>query len=146
MVPADLERVIAIADSLKDAPRWRPEAYLAALDTTTSPPRIALVAELPRTGRIVGFAVACLVPPQAELETIAVAAETQRSGVARRIFAALIEELENAQASEILLELRVGNRPALALYRSLGFESTGGRPRYYADPVEDAVLMRLPLR
>ena len=35
---------------------------------------------------------------------------------------------------------------ALALYAGLGFAEIGRRPRYYADPIEDAVLMRLWLR
>jgi ribosomal protein S18 acetylase RimI-like enzyme len=93
----------------------------------------------------VGFAVASLLPPQAELETIAVAAEAQRCGVARQLFAKLAEELRKAQAMELLLEVRASNYPVIAFYRALGFAQTGSRPRYYADPIEDAVLMRLPL-
>ena len=34
---------------------------------------------------------------------------------------------------------------SLAFYRALSFVKTGFRPAYYAEPIEDAVLMRLPL-
>jgi tRNA threonylcarbamoyladenosine biosynthesis protein TsaB len=96
-------------------------------------------------GIVVGFLVASLLPPQAELETIAVAAAAQRRGLGRQLFAALASELGTALVTEVLLEVRASNHPALGLYRRLGFVETGRRPRYYHDPVEDAVLMRLPL-
>jgi ribosomal-protein-alanine N-acetyltransferase len=145
MTPADLDRVIEIAESLKDAPRWPRSAYLAAMDPEAAPIRIALAAEYPGSGALAGFAVASLLPPQAELETIAVASQLQRRGLARQLFAALAAELRTAMVIEIILEVRVSNQPALGLYRRLGFVETGRRPSYYHDPVEDAVLMRLRL-
>ncbi len=145
MVPPDLGRVVEIEQSLAAAPHWRPSAYRAAVDPEAMPRRIALVAEETSLGVIAGFVIACLISPQSELETIAVDAEFQRRGLARKLFAALAAELRLAHSEDIFLELRVSNRPALSLYQSLGFVETGRRPRYYHDPVEDAVLMRLPL-
>jgi ribosomal-protein-alanine N-acetyltransferase len=114
------------------------------LEPEAAPPRIALTAEAP-DGTVAGFAVASLLPPQAELELIAVAPELQRRGLALKLFAALADELRLAQAEEVILEARASNHPALALYRRLGFLETGRRPRYYGEPVEDAVLMRFLL-
>jgi ribosomal-protein-alanine N-acetyltransferase len=94
-------------------------------------------------GEVVGFAVASLLPPEGELETIAVVPTAQRQGVARRLFAELTAELRAAQITEVNLEVRASNHQALGLYRRLGFAETGRRVRYYHDPVEDAVLMRL---
>jgi ribosomal-protein-alanine N-acetyltransferase len=145
MTHADLDRVIAIEQSLPAAPHWPRSAYLAALNPQAVPPRIALVAELSSHSVIAGFAVASLIPPQAELESIAIAAELQRRGVAGQLFSALAAELRAARILEVILELRASNQPALALYRRLGFVETGRRTRYYHDPVEDAVLMSLPL-
>jgi ribosomal-protein-alanine N-acetyltransferase len=104
-----------------------------------------LIAETPLSGVILGFAVASLLPPQAELETIAVATKWQRRGVARRILTAMTEELRKAMITEVLLEVRASNSAALAFYRALGFAIAGRRPLYYADPIEDAVLMELRL-
>jgi ribosomal protein S18 acetylase RimI-like enzyme len=146
MTPADMDRVIEIAESLKEAPHWPRSAYLAALDPKVAPPRIALVAEEPGSDAVAGFAVASLLPPQAELETIAVASSAQRCGLAQQIFAALAAELKPAHIAEVLLEVRASNQPALGFYRLLGFVETGRRPRYYHDPVEDAVLMSLQLK
>jgi ribosomal-protein-alanine N-acetyltransferase len=40
-----------------------------------------------------------------------------------------------------MLEVRRGNAPAIALYRSLGYREVGVRPRYYAEDGEDALVM-----
>ena len=40
-----------------------------------------------------------------------------------------------------MLEVRRGNEPAIALYRSLGYREVGVRPRYYAEDGEDALVM-----
>jgi ribosomal-protein-alanine N-acetyltransferase len=145
MTHADLDRVIAIAQSLTAAPHWPRSAYLSALDPQAAPPRIALVAELSDSSVIAGFAVASLIPPQAELESIAIAAELQRRGLAGQLFSTLAAELRAAHILELLLEFRASNHPAFSLYRRLGFVESGRRTRYYHDPVEDAVLMSLPL-
>jgi ribosomal-protein-alanine N-acetyltransferase len=146
MAPADLDAVLEIAQSLSHAPQWPPSAYRSALDPESTPRRIALVAEDAHTGTPLGFAISSLLPPQAELETIAVAATSQRHGVARRLFATMAEELSAAHITDILLEVRTSNAPALALYQALGFALTGRRPRYYSDPPEDALLLQLRLR
>ncbi len=145
MTAADLDRAIEIERSLQQAPHWPHSAWIAALDPLSSPHRLALVVEDSSTNSISGFAVASLLPPQAELELIAVAPEFQRRGLARFLFAAIAQELKSAQVTDVSLEVRASNHPALALYRHLGFVQTTLRPRYYADPVEDAVLLLLRL-
>jgi [ribosomal protein S18]-alanine N-acetyltransferase len=141
MTAADLTRVMEIAASLPESPRWPESAYLDALNPESAPRRIALVAAVSEIAQ--GFAVASLLPPQAELETIAVAAGSQRLGLGRILFEAIANELGSAGVLEIVLEVRESNRAAIAFYRSAGFGQTGLRPAYYVDPIEDAVLMRL---
>jgi ribosomal-protein-alanine N-acetyltransferase len=89
--------------------------------------------------------VASLLPPQAELESIGVLAGEQRRGIGQKLFSVLVDELRAAAASEFLLEVRSSNQAALNFYRSQGWSEIGCRPRYYADPEEDAVLMSLIL-
>jgi ribosomal-protein-alanine N-acetyltransferase len=142
MTAADLDRLMEIAAGLEQAPHWPRDVYEAVLGADI-PRHIALLAETP--GAVAGFAVARLTPPEAELETIAVAAAFQRRGVARQIFSVLADKLLRAGVSVVLLEARASNYPALEFYRSRGFVETGHRVHYYADPVEDAALMRLGL-
>ena len=145
MTAADIDRAVALAAGLNRAPQWQRTSYLTAIAGEATPPRIALVAEENPSETLTGFAVALLLPPESELETIAVAAAGQRRGVGRCLFAALAAELSAAGATSVHLEVRSSNAPALAFYAALGFEEIGRRPRYYADPVEDALLLRLGL-
>lgn len=145
MREADLDEVMALAASLKDAPHWARTAYLSALDEDAAPRRMALVAEEPAAVAVVGFAVACVFAPQAELESIAVAASGQGSGIGKQLFSALAEQLKAAAVREVLLEVRASNQQARFFYASQGWIESGRRPRYYADPEEDAVLMSLKL-
>jgi len=92
---------------------------------------------------VAGFAVASLLPPEAELELIAVDQAAHRRGLAHLLFAELAEELRAARVEEVALEVRASNRAALALYWKLGFIESGRRKDYYQIPVEDALLMRL---
>jgi [ribosomal protein S18]-alanine N-acetyltransferase len=138
-------QVMEIAAILPDAPHWPQAAYLDALNPDSAPRRIALVAAGTHPGTVQGFAVASLLPPQAELESIAVASHSQREGLGRKLVNALAEELRRAGVREIWLELRASNRTARGFYRSLGFAETGRRKGYYADPIDDAVLMSLNL-
>jgi [ribosomal protein S18]-alanine N-acetyltransferase len=145
LAEADLDSVLAIADGLPDAPHWPLSVYRdilmhdSGLVHDSGPRRIARVAE--DAGAIAGFAIASLVPPQSELESIAIAAVCQRCGLGRLLFSALEAELRSAGVNEVTLEVRASNHAARAFYGAIGFAQTGLRPRYYTDPVEDAILM-----
>lgn len=141
MTEAELDRVIEIERSLAQAPHWPRSAYLKALDPKAVPLRITLVVE--EAGVVAGFTVASLIPPQAELESIAVSTQFQRIGLAGELFAALVADFRKAGIAETFLEVRASNKPAITFYRRLGFAETARRLRYYIDPVEDAVLMSL---
>lgn len=145
MNAADLDRVVEIATALGEAPHWSVSAYVAAIDPQNKPRRIALVATVSEKDIPEGLLVASLVAPEAELETIAVAAEGQRRGLGSRLLNALIEELRSEQVTQLILEVRASNRVAVGFYSAHGFGETGRRPRYYADPEEDAVLLGLRL-
>jgi ribosomal-protein-alanine N-acetyltransferase len=145
MTPADINAVMAIAANLDTAPQWPRAAYEAALDSTAIPQRIALVAGISAT--VIGFAIASLVPPQAELETIAVTQSLQRSKAGSAILLDMLRELESRQITEIMLEVRASNAPAQAFYRSHSFDTVARRSGYYSRGGEDALIMRaiLPL-
>ncbi|MGA8742363.1 MAG: tRNA (adenosine(37)-N6)-threonylcarbamoyltransferase complex dimerization subunit type 1 TsaB [Terracidiphilus sp.] len=146
MAAADLDRVMEMAACTDHAPLWSRQAYETALNPDAQPGRVALIAEDKRSGAIAGFAISRITPPEAELESIVTAVPHQRRGVARTLFSALQRHLRGHGASAVVLEVRSGNRAAQGFYRFLGFAEEGRRPGYYADPAEDAVLMRLRLR
>jgi ribosomal-protein-alanine acetyltransferase len=142
----DFDAVLGIAEVLEEAPHWSREHYEEAIRADSPRPRIALVAVDLHAAEVVGFAIANLVAPEAELESIAVAERGQRCGIGRRLMSALIEELRRRDVRELLLEVRASNLPAIRFYESQNFKQNGVRPIYYVDSQEDAVLMSLNLR
>ncbi|WP_025156638.1 ribosomal protein S18-alanine N-acetyltransferase [Leifsonia aquatica] len=80
---------------------------------------------------------------EGDIQTIAVAPNARRHGVARALMNALIAEARSRGAREVFLEVRADNPGAQALYVSLGFEEIGVRPQYYQPDGVDAVVMRL---
>lgn len=98
--------------------------------------------------RDAGFALGRVAGPEAELLTIAVAAEARRQGVG----SALLADFEAAAAArgavEALLEVAASNAAARALYEARGYAAVGRRRGYYrpADgPAVDALVLRRTL-
>ncbi|WP_236684844.1 ribosomal protein S18-alanine N-acetyltransferase [Mycobacterium lepromatosis] len=78
-------------------------------------------------------------PFEYEVHTIAVDSAYRGRGIGRRLLGAL---LNFAAGGAIYLEVRTDNEVAIALYRSVGFERMGLRPRYYPVSGADAYFMR----
>jgi ribosomal-protein-alanine N-acetyltransferase len=146
LAESDLEAVVGLVELLEEAPHWPRDTFVQMLSGEFLSRRIALVGVDGGAGEILGFAVASLVPPEAELENIAVARVAQRRGIASQLLAGLVRKLRQAGVETLHLEVRFSNSAAIGLYKSFGFIETGRRHRYYSDPVEDAVLMTLKLR
>jgi ribosomal-protein-alanine N-acetyltransferase len=91
--------------------------------------------------QLVGYHVCSRYDHVWHLMNVAVAPERRRAGVASRLIARLFEEA--GRELPFTLEVRVSNRPAIAMYERLGFRSAGVRPRYYQDNGEDALIMWL---
>lgn len=98
------------------------------------------------TPDIVGYAGFWYDGDDAELMTIGVAVSHQRRGIAARLLATLVDEAKKQGAARMLLEVRVDNDPALALYRRFGFTRMGLRKRYYQPGNIDAYTMALDLK
>ena len=93
----------------------------------------------------VGYALVWRAADEVHLLDLAVIADARRGGFGRALLGAVIAHGHAEKARLLLLEVRAGNAPALALYRSAGFFEHGVRRAYYSDNGEDAVEMRLTL-
>jgi len=92
-----------------------------------------------------GYVGLMAVPPEADVQTIAVATRAQGNGLGRELLRALIDEARRRECSQVFLEVRSNNASAVTLYESMGFERQAVRTDYYG-PGRDAVVMRLRLR
>jgi ribosomal-protein-alanine acetyltransferase len=140
MAEADTEAAKSIAAGLADAPHWDAKAYAAAIARAGAQQGIALVAE-DALGCLAGFIVGGLIPPEAEIESVVVRSASQRQGIAGRLLVAFTHEAKLLGCNLILLEVRPSNLAARAFYEASGFAETARRPAYYANPIEDAILM-----
>ena len=95
----------------------------------------------PEKDRVVGYMVAWVIAPvECQVGSIAVLPEFRRRGLGRQLLEILLAACRETGTRDTYLEVRVSNEPAIALYRSLGFENDGIRKRYYQDG-EDAYTM-----
>lgn len=90
---------------------------------------------------------------EAEILSVAVAQRFRRRGVGDALMRSAIRSLQADRVDALFLEVDETNRPALEMYRRLGFSTVGRRPGYYTGsgpaaveaPV-NALVMRLDLR
>ena len=93
-------------------------------------------------GRVVGYIGSQTVLGQSDMMNLAVREEYRRHGLGKNLVEALEQRLIAQGVEALLLEVRVSNSPAIALYEKLGFRQVGRRPNYYFKPREDAFIMR----
>lgn len=137
MREADLPRVMEIERAAFSHP-WSEELVRRELAHEFS---TVLLATGGATGEVKGFAVVWLVHDELHVLNVAVAPEARRHGVARAILDRVEVQGREQGARVAMLEVRRGNAPAIALYRSRGYREVGVRPRYYAEDGEDALVM-----
>ena len=91
-----------------------------------------------------GFALGWRAGEEAEILTLAVDEDARGQGLGRALATALLDASRAAGARHVSLEVRGSNKPARALFASLGFAPQRTRPRYYRDG-EDALVLGLAL-
>ena len=141
---SDLDAVMAIETAVFGHDAWPREAMHRDI---LHPATRYVVAEIPATGLVVGYAGLLCAPGSgdADIQTIAVAPEMRRRGIARSLMETLLAEAVDRKAHRVFLEVRADNPAAIDMYRDLGFVQTGVRKGYYQPDGVDALTMRLDL-
>lgn len=83
---------------------------------------------------------------EAEIVNVAVHPKLRKAGIGARMLREVIEKEKEAGTESIVLEVRRSNLPAIRLYENAGFVQIGIRKNFYEFPVEDAIVMQLPLK
>ncbi|HEX6068818.1 MAG TPA: ribosomal protein S18-alanine N-acetyltransferase [Longimicrobiaceae bacterium] len=139
LVPEDLSQVLDIEQASFSTP-WRRNTFEGLLRRSDADLIGATV-----EGALVGYAITWTILDQAELGNVAVTPAARRRGVGRMLVEAALRRVRRRGARECFLEVRESNVGARRLYEELGFSAIGRRRRYYASPVEDALVMRVAL-
>jgi [ribosomal protein S18]-alanine N-acetyltransferase len=133
----DLDEVDAIACASFDASRF------SVRDELQRPWTRCWIAR--DGGQALAFLIAWHVADELHVLNIATCPTARRRGIGTALMRASLDYAKQQRVRLILLEARRSNRPALELYRKLGFTTMGIRSGYYGDNGEDAIEMVLAL-
>lgn len=141
LVDTDIDAVAALEAVAFPTP-WTAEQYRAVLRQDGCVLFGAVSGEA-----LAGYIAVGIRPFAGEMEVynIAVAEPFRRLGIGKKILTLAMEAASRCGAEQAILEVRVSNAPAIALYRSLGFTQVGVRAGYYYDTGEDALVLSRPL-
>lgn len=134
MQESDLPRVLTIERQCHGYP-WPEEIFREEL---ANPRSRLIVLELDQ--ELAGFLCWWTIAGEIEIQDVATALRFRRQGVGRQLLEYVLAAARAEGVSRALLEARVGNVAAIALYRAYGFIDCGLRRCYYPDG-EDALLM-----
>jgi ribosomal-protein-alanine N-acetyltransferase len=143
-VAADISAIMTVMQDAFD-PRFGEAWSVSQLTGSLSIPGTWAMVAKTADGAVVGFTLTRLILDQAELLLVAVARDCRGSGCGRALLAAAAEQARSRGASEMFLEVRDGNDPALGLYAKCGFTEIGRRKNYYSGATTerfDAITMR----
>ena len=116
---------------------WSRDAFVAELATPHA--RVDVV----RAPAVIAFCNYWLVAPSREVHILSIAThpDRRRGGVGAALLAHALDAGRAIGATLATLEVRKGNRPAIAMYERAGFKTVHVRARYYQDDGEDALVM-----
>ena len=135
--PADLDAILAIEEATFNNPTTRAwyEAELAR-------PEVCKVFVIrPAETSVAGFAAFWKVVDEMHINNLAVHPTWRGRGLGTRLLAGVMAAAAGMGIRRATLEVRRSNLPAQRLYAAAGFRVVGIREGYYAQPVEDALLL-----
>jgi len=91
---------------------------------------------------IVGYLCYWIVFEEVRLMNLAVIESMRHRGIARSLVSTALQTGISQSAHRAVLEVRASNQAAQRLYEGFGFSQTAIRPKYYANPEEDAARVQ----
>jgi ribosomal-protein-alanine N-acetyltransferase len=142
MTEHDLLEVVEIEEQSRLS-RWGWAAYYGELQGHNRSLMLVARPKSVETGGplVAGYIAARATAGELHINNVAVREGYRRSGIAHILLTRAIEEGKRLGSSTAFLEVRSGNTAAQALYEKCGFRAIARRPRYYSEPLEDAVVM-----
>ena len=134
MQQADLALVHQLECASQQDP-WSLQHFVDELDS-----RFATVDLYWHQNQLAGFLCTWLIAGELQIQNLATLPALRRRGIAVRLLEHVIARSMQEGLSSIWLEVRVSNKPAIALYERFGFFANGTRSGYYPDG-EDALIM-----
>ncbi|MGN0466089.1 MAG: ribosomal protein S18-alanine N-acetyltransferase [Lachnospiraceae bacterium] len=90
---------------------------------------------------LVGYIGLMVAADEGSITNVAVSPNRRRRGIADALIERVIKAAREKNVTQIFLEVRKTNAPAISLYEKHGFSYIGCRKNYYDEPKEDANIM-----
>lgn len=136
-----LEAVLALEDAGFDAgERWSRTSWESEFGDA-----FEVLGARDASGALIGVIALRYGGDTVDLDRIVVAPAARRRGVGRSLIMTAIVQARFRRVTEMILEVRTDNEPAVTLYRELGFTEVTTRSDYYG-PGRDAMLMKVETR
>lgn len=143
MLGEDIEEVMEV-DRLSFSLPWPKSSYRFELEQNDSSRCWVAEVESPEGDRkIMGIAVVWQIIDQAHIASLAIHPDFRGLGFGKKMLLFILGKAQGDGMLSATLEVRETNLVAQGLYRNLGFEFAGRRPRYYHDTQEDGLIMTL---
>ena len=133
LTPQSVGEAVAIDEAVFPESPWGRESFLENIGNSFDHPLIAYADGVPA-----GFGILRKLD-DGEVLLIGVLPAHRRKGIGAQLLDQMLRI--SGPDAKVFLEVRESNLPARALYESRGFREISRRKNYYADPVEDAVIM-----
>ena len=135
----DIAAILEIEKSSYPNP-WDEKGFICELSKQAAGENVFLAAEDEATGKIAGYFVGNVITDYIHILNIAVAENLRKKGIALSFMRKAEQEALKRGLGALTLEVRENNEPAVGLYKKLGYEVRGRRPKYYENGV-DGLLM-----
>lgn len=142
---ADIPVIIELERTCETAAHWPEQEYQQIFQPKGDDLSARLILVIEEGDQVRGFLVARRVHPEWELENVVVAPSNRRKGLGKRLLESQLMRARESNSESVFLEVRESNLAARRLYEHSGFQQTGTRKSYYANPSEDAILYRIAL-
>ncbi|GAE27273.1 ribosomal-protein-S18p-alanine acetyltransferase [Halalkalibacter wakoensis JCM 9140] len=137
MTVEDLDVVMEVEHDAFTTSPWDRSIFLTEL--TSNQFAHYLVYEVEE--EIIGYCGLWIVMDEAQITNVAVHSKYRGKGHGEKLLRYVIAFLKQMGVVKLSLEVRVSNEVAQNLYRKIGFVEGGIRKNYYADNLEDALVM-----
>ena len=145
LTSVEIPSVLSIEEQNSDYP-WSQLQFTTSIENSNN-----LCYCLNLNGKTIGYLIAMLSLDTADILNIGIDPDFKRQGYGTALLNYLIENLRKRNISEILLEVRAGNKSAIQFYKKQGFEEISVRKNYYIknsnnrSQREDGIMMRIEI-
>ncbi|OGP65680.1 MAG: ribosomal-protein-alanine N-acetyltransferase [Deltaproteobacteria bacterium RBG_13_47_9] len=138
MEATDVDEIVTLEVTCSSDP-WSRNMFLGEMSNLLSHCFVARGMDSPR---VLGFICFRNVGEESDLLNICIHPQHRQRGIGKRLMEFYIDFCRRRDVKRYYLEVNSLNQPAIRLYRSLSYQSTGVRAKFYARTFDALLMMK----